>query len=59
MIEKTGDISSQTPHPEEPGEKQGQDAAAKQAPSTPVEADKMEDGAMTRVSDAAAKASKD
>jgi len=57
-MEKTGDISSQTPHPDDPGEKQGDDRSAKAGPTSQQEADKMEDGPMARVSDAAADATK-
>jgi hypothetical protein len=59
MMEKTGDISSQTPHLDEDGEKRGDDMGEKHTPTTDQEADKMEDGPMSRVSAAAADASKD
>ncbi len=57
-MEKTGDISSDTPQPKKPGEKRGADQLVKASPLNKRQADKMEDGPMTRVSDAAADASK-
>jgi hypothetical protein len=51
-VEKNGDISSQTPKPKRDDEKQGVDKTAKVAPRTKEEADRMEDGPMSRVSKA-------
>lgn len=57
-MEKTGDISSQTPQPRKKGEKQGADPLVKSSPTDKQQADRMEDGPMTRVSDAVANATK-
>ena len=58
-MEKTGDISSETPHPEDSDEKTGSDSQfVKASPTSEREADKMEDGPMARAADAVTEASK-
>jgi hypothetical protein len=58
-MEKRGDISSATPQPGKKTEKQAAaDQLVKASPTNKRQADKMEDGPMARVSDAAADAAK-
>ena len=59
MMEKTGDISSATPQPGKKTEKQAAaDQLVKANPTSKQQANKLEDGPMTRVADAAADAAK-
>jgi hypothetical protein len=57
-MEKTGDISSETPQPENADSKAAADSGPKEAPRTEAEADQLQDGPMSRASDAVSDASK-